>query len=369
MHYVKMSDNILKQVPFLAKIIFLLTFIISLYGVIILYSASTSFQQQFIYKQIITLAASILIFAIIIFIDIRIIYNLSYISYFVAIIMLLLVYITGTKAMGATRWLNLGIIKIQPSEFSKIAFIIAISKYMHGLEDITIIDIFKVTILFLLPFVLILKQPDLGTAIILLLIFISIVFSTGINIKYYIYVAMLFLISAPYIYSKLHAYQKERILTFLYPERDPFGSGYNIIQSKIAIGSGGIFGKGFFSGTQSHLKFLPEYHTDFIFSFLSEEFGFIGSFITITSYLLLIIAIYLSLFKVKTRFAKFIIVGIATMIFSHIFINIGMVTAILPVVGIPLPLISYGGTMLVSFWISIAIIVNILIHYKTKNLS
>lgn len=284
----------------------------------------------------------------------------AYPIYFINLILLICVYLFGIIGMGAQRWINLYIFKLQPSEIMKITLILMLSHYYSCVSSDKLKSLKTHIIPFIatvIPFVLIAKQPDLGTALIILFVGLFSIFISGLNIRYILLGMIFFAISIPYIWSKLYDYQKMRILTFLNPESDPLGSGYHVIQSKIAIGSAGMYGKGFFNGTQSKLNFLPEKHTDFIFSTISEETGFIGSIFIIFLYILLIYCILRVAVKTYNTFYTMIIVNIAFLLFCHMVVNIGMVIGILPVVGVPLPLISYGGSSLLTFFILFGLVI------------
>jgi len=275
--------------------------------------------------------------------------------------MLVVVEFTGKTSMGATRWLNLGIITIQPSELVKISLVLMLAKYFH--ENNTKHNLPKYHLIIpiiacAVPIALVIKQPDLGTGMITLILAITIFFAAGVRLIYFIVSGALTLAAFPVFWYMLHNYQKSRILTFINPERDPLGAGYNIIQSKIAIGSGGLLGKGLLSGTQGHLSFLPEYQTDFIFAFLTEEMGFVGGIILIIIYGLLTVNCLSIAMHCKSKFASLIAIGITTMFFAHVFINIAMVMGLLPVVGVPLPLLSYGRTMMGSMLLGFGLIMN-----------
>lgn len=354
----------LKKLPILAII---LVSLVCAYGLIILFSASGNNFYPYVYKQ---LAAFLIFMPLAIFIalvDIRIIFGLSYPLYFVSLISLVIVEFFGKSAMGATRWLDLGFISIQPSEIIKISLILMLARYFHSLEGkLTLTSLYAPVMASLLPILLVMKQPDLGTAIITLIIVGGMFFAAGVRMMYFVVTGVLTLISMPVIFASLHEYQKNRILTFLDPERDPLGAGYNIIQSKIAIGSGGFWGKGLSNGTQSHLKFLPEYQTDFIFSFLMEELGFIGGMILLILYsLILLNFVYISV-NSKSIFASLVSLGISIFFVSHIFINIAMVMGMVPVVGVPLPFISYGRTMLCSMLIGLGLVMNSYINQQKR---
>ncbi|MDZ4183590.1 MAG: rod shape-determining protein RodA [Desulfuromonadales bacterium] len=286
----------------------------------------------------------------------------AFFAYGFTLFLLLAVMLVGRTAMGATRWLSLGPFNLQPSEIAKVVIIIALARYfaLHGrLGGLNLKELLIPLCLVLLPVVFILKQPDLGTAMMLLLIGATMILFAGVNLRTFITLTGVAVAAAWTGWSFLHDYQRQRVFTFLNPEADPRGSGYHIIQSKIAIGSGSLTGKGFMEGTQSQLAFLPERHTDFAFSVFAEEWGFIGTAVLITLYLLIIIwGIYIAR-RASDRFGMYLAVGVTAMLFWHIIINLGMVTGLLPVVGIPLPLFSYGGTSMVTTMIGAGLLLNV----------
>lgn len=356
-----------KKIPFYVPFFVVIT---CLYGFVILYSAAEGQVNQLIYKQIIIFIIFAPIALLISVIDLRYIYNSSYIFYFVVLILLFLVAITGKTAMGATRWINLGFFHIQPSEPAKIAMVLMISRYFHDLNlhggELNIKHLIIPIILVAMPASLIIKQPDLGTGMIVIFISAVMLFAVGVKTRYFAVVGIGVLSLLPVMWHFMRDYQKKRILTFLDPEREPLGDSYNIIQSKIAIGSGGLFGKGLLRGTQSHLDFLPEYETDFIFAFLAEELGFIGGIFLLSLYLMIIVSSLVVSINTKSKFAKLMSIGLTTIFFTHVFINMAMVMGMMPVVGVPLPFISYGGTMMVSMLLGFGLIMNAGVNHRTN---
>lgn len=355
----------IQQIPFSILIFISL---ICVYGFILLYSAAGGNIEPWAYKQIIVYAIFMPVSLVIAILDLRLIYRFSYLFYAFTVVLLVIVELIGKSAMGATRWIDLGIFTIQPSELVKISVVLMLARYFHEsdkykLNSSTIVIPMIASII---PIALVVKQPDLGTGIITFIIVVTIFFIAGIRLLYFIISAIIGLAALPTTWLMLHEYQRNRVLTFLNPERDPLGSGYNIIQSKIAIGSGGLFGKGLFSGTQSHLSFLPEYQTDFIFSFLTEELGFIGGVFLIFLYAILIISSLHIAITCKSKFLQIMVIGVTTMFFSHVFINIAMVMGLLPVVGVSLPLISYGRTMMVSVLVGFGLIMNAAVNQRSN---
>lgn len=284
--------------------------------------------------------------------------------YIFCLILLLLVDITGHTSKGAQRWLNLGFLRFQPSEIAKIAVPLMVAHFINrdGCPP-DLKNTLLTLIIIMLPALLIAMQPDLGTAILVATSGILITFLAGISWRFIGFCGIALAIFIPIMWFFLmHDYQRERIITLFNPERDPLGKGYHIIQSKTAIGSGGIWGKGWLEGTQSQLEFLPERHTDFIFSVIAEEFGFLGALVLLILYLCLIARGLFIASQAQTAFGRILAGGLTLLCFIYIFINIGMVSGILPVVGVPLPLVSYGGSSLVILMASFGIIMSIHTH-------
>ena len=282
--------------------------------------------------------------------------------YVVALILVVLVMLRGTQALGAQRWLTLGPLSLQPSETMKLALILVLARFYHDLPARQIADSKAVLIplaLTVVPMLFILRQPDLGTAMLLLATGLGIIVLAGTALQYMAAGGLLVLMSAPFLWTMLHGYQKQRILVFLDPAIDPLGKGYQIYQSKIALGSGGYTGKGFLQGTQSQLDFVPEKQTDFIFALWAEETGFVGSVLLISLFLALIWCIVGLAMRSQAVFARLLISGIAMLLFLHVFVNIAMVVGLAPVVGVPLPLISYGGTSLFSLFMGLGIAISV----------
>jgi rod shape determining protein RodA len=268
-----------------------------------------------------------------------------------SILLLVITEIIGHKALGAQRWLKLGYFSLQPSEIVKITTLNYIIGYLSQNNQIGIKQLLISSTILVIPLILILRQPNLGTAMILILCFGVVLFIAGLHLYYFIGGVLIVFILSPLLWSHLHHYQQQRILSFIYPDKDPLGASYNIIQSKIAIGSGGLYGKGFMQGTQTHLSFLPEKHTDFIVAVLGEEYGFIGVIGVLSLYFILILIIYKITFIHKNSYEKLMCISIASLLFFHIFINISVVTGIIPATGLPMPFLSFGGSnMIVMSW-------------------
>jgi len=273
----------------------------------------------------------------------------------------------GIKASGSQRWINLYFINLQPSELMKIAIIVCLAKYYHRIQ-LNKVNSFQVMfvalIILILPIMLVITQPDLGTSILIALSGLVVIWLAGINIKYFIYSFIVLLISAPFAIAYLQPYQKLRILTFLNPDRDPLGAGYQIIQSKIAVGSGGLSGKGFLKGTQSYLEFLPEKHTDFIFTLFAEEHGFLGSLGLLLIYIVIIYRVLRIGAISRSYFAKLFCYGYGSAIFFYVTVNMSMVLGLLPIVGSPLPIMSYGGSSMLATMIGFSIVMSAKINHK-----
>ena len=320
------------------------------------------FHTKSHFIKLIVFTLMMLIFS---FINIKFWFLIGYLSYLVIIGLLVWTYLFGVTSSGSQRWIDLHFINLQPSELMKIFIILCLAKYFHRmkLENVnSIYTILTSLIIIILPMGLVIVQPDLGTSLLIAISGIAVLWFAGINYKYFIYTMLGFIISMPFIIAFLKPYQKLRVLTFLNPDRDPLGAGYQIIQSKIAVGSGGIFGKGFLKGTQSYLEFLPEKHTDFIFTLFSEEFGFVGSVILLLIYALTIYRIMIIGASSRSYFAKIFCYSFGAAIFVYITINMSMVLGLLPIVGSPLPIMSYGGSSMLATMIGFGIVMSAKVH-------
>ncbi|MCX7944106.1 MAG: rod shape-determining protein RodA [Deltaproteobacteria bacterium] len=347
-------------------ILLLLCLILIIVGIVNLFSVATprGIESQYHSQQVIWVIIGILICSFFVVVDYKKLETLSYPLYLVCIILLVAVLLFGKTAMGAKRWLDFGIFQIQPAEITKIAIILSISKYFSDKKEVyeswPIYKLHVPMILVLLPFILIIKQPDLGTALILLLIGGFIIIFNRIKISHFIFMLLAGVgFSLLAWYKFLKPYQKKRIIAFLNPESDVLGSAYHSIQSIIAVGSGQMFGKGYMKSTQSQFSFLPEQHTDFVFSIFAEEWGFVGSLVII----IICISILFLILKISSLsndiFAKNVSFGAFAYFFLHFSINIGMLLGLLPVVGVTFPFLSYGGSSLVSSMILISIVINV----------
>ena len=344
---------------------FILISLLAVAGVMMLYSAANGKWDGWAVNHALRFALGFAASMV----DIKLFLRYAYPFYFATLALLIVVEVAGYTGMGATRWIDLKFIKLQPSELMKIALVMALAKYFHTstLQSIeTVRGIVPPLMMALVPAALIMAQPDLGTAMMLLFTTGVILFAVGVQVWKFVALGGMAAVLMPIGWHFLHDYQKLRVLTFLDPERDPLGSGYHIMQSKIALGSGGVFGKGFLKGTQSHLNFLPEKHTDFIFTMLSEEFGLIGGVVIILVNMLILAYSYAFAMRTTSYFGKLLIIGLATNYFLYVFINIAMVLGLLPVVGVPLPLISYGGTVILSVCASFGVIMAVYINKDTN---
>ena len=305
------------------------------------------------------------------FINIKTWHTLGYLFYIIVLGLLIWASLFGITAQGSQRWINLYFINLQPSELMKIAIIICFAKYYHRIQITHVNRIRNIIIpilILIVPICLVISQPDLGTSILIALSGIIVLWLAGVNIKYFFYSSLVLIISAPFVISFLKPYQKLRILTFFDPDKDPLGAGYQIIQSKIAVGSGGLTGKGFLKGTQGYLEFLPEKHTDFIFTLFSEEFGFIGSILLLILYAILIFRILRIGSLSRNFFGKFFCFGFGSAIFVYITVNMSMVLGLLPIVGAPLPIMSYGGSSMLSMMLGLGVVMSCKVHsYENLN--
>ena len=334
-------------------------------GFAMLYSAANGHFDPWASRQISRFSVGLAMMLVVALIDIRFWLRAAYPVYGLCLGLLAAVEIMGSIGMGAQRWLDLGFFQLQPSEVMKIAVILALARYFHGFdvdEAGRIRNLWIPVLIVVAPIALVLRQPDLGTAMVVAMVGGAMFWLGGARLWQFGMVAAGVAAAVPLVWQFLHTYQKQRILTFLSPESDPLGAGYHILQSKIALGSGGLFGKGFLEGTQSHLNFLPEKQTDFIFTMLAEEFGLIGGVGLIALYGLLIAYGVFIAFRCRSQFARLLAMGLSVNFFLYVFINIAMVMGILPVVGVPLPLISYGGTAMLTVLIGFGLIMSCWLH-------
>jgi len=361
------------QITFFQKVRsldYLLLICILLIGIISGFSMYSTDGGKFLYhskSHILRFGTFFFMMIFLSFLNIKFWHSIGYIFYVIILGLLLWASIYGITVSGSQRWISLYFINIQPSELMKIAIIICLAKYYHR-SQINNINNFKnllipITLL-VLPIILVITQPDLGTSILIALSGLVVLWLAGLNIKYFIYSSLTLIISMPFIISFLKPYQKLRILTFFNPDKDPLGAGYQIIQSKIAVGSGGLYGKGYLKGTQSYLEFLPEKHTDFIFTLYSEEYGFIGSVFLLLIYAVIVFRILRVGAMSRSFFAKLFCYSFASAIFVYISVNMSMVLGLLPIVGSPLPIMSYGGSSMLATMIGFSVVMSAKIYHR-----
>ncbi|WP_051321629.1 rod shape-determining protein RodA [Chrysiogenes arsenatis] len=346
----------------------LIFFIVSLcgYGLLMVhtstYDAITSTPSPLFYKQAMWIGIGLVAMFFMAFIDYHYLVKSAFIWYLLLLAILVFVLLHGSVGMGAQRWIRIGGIAFQPSEFGKLVLVLVFARYFSEYapkENLGLKDIWKPLLLLSVPVVMIAKQPDLGTALVFVFLFVIITFVSGIRIKLLINTIAVGILSLPLLWASMRDYQKRRVLNFLDPESDPFGAGYHVIQSKIAIGSGGLFGKGLLEGTQSQLRFLPERHTDFIFSVMAEELGMIGCLIFFSLFFMLVLRGFEIARSAKDKEGFVLAVGILSIFVLHSFINLGMTMGLLPVVGVPLPFLSYGGSSMVMVLAGLGVVLNI----------
>lgn len=341
-------------------------------SIVVLYSAGGGNWKPFALSQLMKIVLGFGVFFYAAFTNIKTWVKSAYLIYAVALIMIVLVTFVGHTGMGAQRWLNLGFIHIQPSELIKIALVLALARYFAWFNSVELgqfKNYIAPMLMMLVPFGLIVAQPDLGTALSLGMITVGMFYIVGANKKWFIIAAILGLMAAPVVwFGGLHDYQRGRIITFLNPDSDIQGAGYQINQAKIAFGSGGMTGKGYMAGTQSQQSFLPEKQTDFIFTMLGEEFGFIGAFGLLMIYTWIVVLLFWTAKMCRNRFGQLICFGFMLNFFVYYFINISMVLGLLPTVGVPLPLMSFGGSSLLSLMFGFGLCQNAHIH-KDQQLS
>ena len=347
---------------------FLLIFLVLLLGAISFFAMYSTEQGKFGYftqNHLYRFFIFFVVFIVVSFFRIQFWHNTAYLFYFTILILLIGVDFFGITSSGSKRWISLFFINLQPSELMKIALIIFLARFYYKIpaENVTDIKyIFVPIFAIFVPVLLVTSQPDLGTAALILFGGLAVIWLTGFRIKFFLYSFFVLTCLIPVGISFLKPYQKSRILTFFNPERDPLGAGYQIIQSKIAVGSGGIFGKGYLQGSQSYLDYLPEKHTDFIFTLFSEEFGFIGSLFLLIIYVMIIYRITAIGNQSRNNFARLYCFGFATAFFIYVAVNMSMVLGLLPIVGAPLPIMSYGGSSMLSIMIGLGFVMSCKIH-------
>ena len=350
------------QVPWLFV---LLLCAIAACGYVALYSAGGGGAEPYASKHALRFGFGLVIMLSIAMVDVRIIARFAWLGYAGGIALLVLVLVAGNVGKGAQRWIDVGPLQLQPSELMKILLVVALADWFSRASWERVGNVFFLIpplIAVLVPVALILQQPNLGTALITMTIGGAVFWAAGVRWWKFALVLGAAGAVAPIAYSKLHDYQRQRILTFMDPESDPLGAGYNIIQSKIALGSGGLWGKGFLQGTQGHLNFLPEKQTDFIFTMISEEFGLVGGLTVLGLMCLVILFCYLTAVLCKHQFGRLVAVGLGTNFFLYVFVNVAMVTGSIPVGGVPLPLISHGGSAMLTTMVGFGVLLSVYMH-------
>ena len=334
-------------------------------GTAMLYSAANGAMDPWAKRHLVRFSGGLAIVVMLALVDIRIWFRYAYWLYFVALALLVAVEFVGATGMGAQRWIDLKVIQLQPSEVMKVTLVLALARYFHGvaMEEIGRPTLLLLPLLMVVaPVALVLKQPDLGTALMLLMIGGVLFFLAGVRLWKFAVLLVGALAAIPVAWQLLHDYQRQRILTLLDPEVDPLGSGYHSAQAMIALGSGGAFGKGFLNGSQAHGGFLPEKQTDFIFTMLAEEWGMLGGLILLGLFTLVFIYGYYIALRSRSQFGRLLALGLTVNLFLYVFINIAMVMGLIPVVGVPLPLISYGGTAMLAVMIGLGLTISVYVH-------
>jgi rod shape determining protein RodA len=349
-----------------------LMFSILLLGIISIFAQFSSSGGSFDYyskSHALRFFVFFILFLIVSIVEIRFWHSASFLIFIILLLLLIFVKFYGIQSQGSRRWVNLFVINLQPSELMKVGIILFLSNYYHKISEG---DVNKVkyllypVIAIVAPFILVISQPDLGTAILILLSGVVVTWLAGVRWKIFAYLSLASIVLAPVVISFLKPYQKSRILTFLNPDTDPLGAGYQIIQSKIAIGSGGLFGKGFLNGSQAYLNFLPEKHTDFIFTLFSEEFGFIGSALMVFLYFVITYRIIKIGNETRSIFGKLYCYGFANAFFIYVAVNMSMVLGLLPIVGAPLPILSYGGSSMLAIMFGLGIVMSCSVYKNSS---
>lgn len=347
----------------------LLVCIITSVGVALLYSAAGGHWRPWAQPQLVRAVPGVVLMLTIAMVDVRHLMKSAYVIFFMVLCLLIAVELMGRIGMGAQRWIDLGFFQLQPSELMKPALTLALARYFHGITLDQIgrpLLLIPPLLLVFTPVAFVLMQPNLGTSLLLIMGSGAVFFAAGVRIWKFLVVIGGGLSAIPIAWEFLHDYQKQRVYTFLEPETDPLGAGYNILQSKIALGSGGLFGKGFMSGSQSQLMFLPEKHTDFIFVVLAEEFGMVGALVLLSLYLMLMIYGVVIALSCRSQFGRLVAVGLTTQFFLYVFVNVAMVMGVIPVVGIPLPLVSYGGSAMMTLMIGVGLLLSMSVHREIR---
>ena len=362
----------IRRIFYVNRTIICIIAVIVFIGLVTLFSAANGSVFPWVVKQFLRFLLGLVVFGLIVASDIRWWSIYSYLIYAVILVMLILVELMGFVGMGAQRWLDLYIFNLQPSELMRVALILALARYfsfMEAEETRRLKNLIIPILLMVIPMLLVMRQPDLGTAILLLGSGLAIFFVSGVPWWFFATGFVTVLAAIPILWNFLYEYQQKRILIFLNPESDPTHAGYHISQSKIALGSGGFTGKGWLKGTQSHLNFLPEKQTDFIFTMFAEEFGFIGCLVVMSLFCILFFWGFTVADHAKQKFGKLVAIGITTTLFLYVFINMAMVMGLLPVVGIPLPFMSYGGTAMITLMLSMGLLTSVSVPRFRTSLS
>ncbi|WP_448206573.1 rod shape-determining protein RodA [Azospirillum sp. sgz302134] len=347
----------------------LLVCVITSVGVALLFSAAGGNWKPWAQPQLVRSVPGLVLMLGIALIDVRHLMKSAYVIFVMVLCLLVAVELMGRIGMGAQRWIDLGFFQLQPSELMKPALTLALARYFHGISLDQIgrpLLLIPPLLLVFTPVAFVLLQPNLGTSLLLIMGSGAIFFAAGVRIWKFLLVIGGGLGAIPIAWEFLHDYQKQRVYTFLEPETDPLGAGYNILQSKIALGSGGLFGKGFMAGSQSQLMFLPEKHTDFIFVVLAEEFGMVGALTLLALYLLLLIYGVVIALSCRSQFARLVAVGMTAQFFLYVMVNVSMVMGLIPVVGIPLPLVSYGGSAMMTLMIGVGLLLSMSVHREIR---
>ena len=334
-------------------------------GFAMLYSAADGSFHPWASRQMARFGPGLVLMIVLALVDLRVWLRYAYVIYLTALAMLVAVEFIGSQGMGAQRWISLGPLNVQPSEAMKIALVIVLARYFHTLPDDAVTRLRYLlwpALLTLVPAALVMRQPDLGTALLLGMIAAAVFFMAGVRLRVFAAVFGLGLAAIPVAWRFLKPYQKQRVLTFLDPETDPLGAGYHNLQSKIALGSGGVSGKGFMKGSQAHLNFLPEKQTDFIFTMFAEEFGMIGGIALLALYLVVLVYGFSIALRAHSQFGRLLAMGVTSAFFLYVFLNIAMVMGLVPVVGLPLPLISYGGTSMLTLLAAFGLLIGVHVH-------
>jgi rod shape determining protein RodA len=342
--------------------------LLGLIGYGLLYSAAGGSHGPWAVRHGARLAAMLGLALALAVLDIRRLFRAAYPAYAIVLALLVAVEVAGEISKGAQRWIDLGVVQLQPSELMKLALVLALARYFHAayLEEVRRpLVLLPPLLMILVPVALVLKQPDLGTAVMLGTVGVTMLFLGGVALWKFLLAGGLAAAALPVAWSQLHDYQRQRVYTFLDPESDPLGSGYHIIQSKIAIGSGGVWGRGYLQGSQAQLSFLPEKHTDFAFTMLAEEAGLVGALAVLVLVLAVVLAGLVVALRAESQFARLLAAGVTSNFALYALINVAMVTGLIPVVGVPLPLVSYGGTAMLTVMLGLGLLLNAQVNRTT----